>query len=73
MKKLLSCIFHLQLSFFGCLLLMTACTTQVKETESIRRVVNIDNDWLFTLTDYEAMPYPSTGIADSNAAEAKEA
>ena len=44
---------------------MTACTTQVKETESIRRVVNIDNDWLFTLTDYEAMPYPSTGIADS--------
>ena len=33
----------------------------------VRRVVNIDNDWLFTLTNYEAMPYPSTGIADSEA------
>ena len=67
MKNLLSTIFHLQLSFFSCLLLMAACTSKIEEAESVRRVVNIDNDWLFTLTNYEAMPYPSTGIADSEA------
>ena len=58
MKNLLSTIFHLQLSFFSCLLLMAACTSKIEEAESVRRVVNIDNDWLFTLTNYEATLMP---------------
>ncbi len=57
----------------GCLLLLGACTTQTEQKNQVRRVVNIDTDWLFTLADYEAMPYPHTGIADSEALAASSA
>nr|MCR5139830.1 hypothetical protein [Bacteroidaceae bacterium] len=57
----------------GCLLLLGACTTQTEQKNQVRRVVNIDKDWLFTLADYEAMPYPHTGIADSEALAASSA
>ena len=60
----------------GCVaLLLAACTSggNVSESESVRRVVNIDNGWLFTLADYEAMPYAPSGIADSEALAASDA
>lgn len=54
----------------GCVgLLFAACTSKgnASESESVRRVVNIDNGWLFTLADYETMPYAPSGIADTEA------
>jgi len=48
-------------------LLLAACSTGKDESASVRRVVNIDNGWLFTLADYESMPYAHSGIADSEA------
>lgn len=49
----------------GCLCLLTACSRPSTEPTSVRRVVNVDVGWLFTLTDYVSSPYAATGVADS--------
>ena len=49
----------------GCLCLLTACSRPSTESTPVRRVVNVDVGWLFTLTDYVSSPYAATGLADS--------
>lgn len=49
----------------GCLCLLTACSRPSTEPTSVRRVVNVDVGWLFSLTDYVSSPYAATGVADS--------
>lgn len=49
----------------GCLCLLTACSRPSTEPTPVRRVVNVDVGWLFTLTDYVSSPYSATGVADS--------
>ena len=47
------------------ILLLAACSPSEGVKENVRRVVNIDKDWLFTLADYDQMPYAPSGVADT--------
>ena len=55
--------------FFVAVLVLSfcfACMPVSTEQQTGRSVVNIDRGWLFTLTDYPSMPYPSTGVQDTS-------
>lgn len=61
------------LILISALLLLHACSPAPKVTEEVRRVVSVDNGWLFTLADYEGMPYTRSGVSDTLALAAVDA